>query len=207
MGMNKQWACIAMLVLGMALAAGQAEDFTEAKGLIDAKVPCAQLSDEQIEMIGDYYMEQMHPGEAHALMEQMMGGEGSAQVKQAHIAIAERIYCNERAGTGYGMGMMGWGMGPGMMDNWGDAQDADSIGNQRGGGMMAYNYGMGMMGGYGGYWVLGALWSVLLLAALVLLVIWLWKQVRGGPLDALKERYAKGDISRKQFEEMKKELK
>ena len=136
MGMNKQWACIAMLVLGMALAAGQAEDFTEAKGLIDAKVPCAQLSDGQMEMIGDYYMEQMHPGEAHALMEQMMGGEGSAQVKQAHIAIAERIYCNERAGTGYGMGMMGWGMGPGMMDNWGDAQDADSIGNQRGGGMM-----------------------------------------------------------------------
>jgi len=57
----------------------------------------------------------MHPGEAHEMMDQMMGGEGSESLKQAHINIARRIYCNENVG-----GMMGGNMmaGRGMMGNY-----------------------------------------------------------------------------------------
>ncbi len=68
---------------------------------------------------------------------------------------------------------------------------------------MGYAYGMM---GYDGHLVLGALWFALVTVALMLLVIWLWRQLFSSPLDALKTRYAKGEISKKDYEQMKKEL-
>jgi len=74
--------------------------------------------------------------------------------------------------------------------------------------------GYGMMGG-GGYWGLtGIIFMVLFWAALILAVIWLYKQVRGEAagmkgetaLDVLKKRYAAGEITKDQFNEMKKEI-
>jgi putative membrane protein len=46
---------------------------------------------------------------------------------------------------------------------------------------------------------------------LILLVVWLYKKITGKaqdqtPLEILKARYAKGELTKKQFEEMKKEL-
>ena len=96
------------IVLFSILATAQEEhDFTEAKILIDSKISCDNLADEQLESIGDYYMEQMHPGEAHEYMDRMMGGEGSESLKQVHINLAKRIYCNENVGGMMGAGMMG----------------------------------------------------------------------------------------------------
>jgi len=96
------------IVLFSILATAQEEhDFTEAKKLIDSKISCDNLADEQLESIGDYYMEQMHPGEAHEYMDRMMGGEGSESLKQVHINLAKRIYCNENVGGMMGGGMMG----------------------------------------------------------------------------------------------------
>lgn len=46
---------------------------------------CGKISDVQFEKVGDAYMELIHPGQAHVYMEQMMGGENSASLKQAHI--------------------------------------------------------------------------------------------------------------------------
>src|SRR3989338_2450971 len=71
------------------------EDFAEAERIIDEKIQCEQLTNEQLERIGDYYMEQMHPGEAHQTMDEMMGGEGSESLKQAHINIAYSSYCSK----------------------------------------------------------------------------------------------------------------
>src|SRR3989344_1220758 len=45
---------------------------------------CAQVSAAQFEKIGDSYMSLIHPGQAHTYMDQMMGGEGSATLKQVH---------------------------------------------------------------------------------------------------------------------------
>lgn len=105
-----------MCVMGTAVKASTAEtdEFEEAKQLITQQISCQQLSDDQLEKIGDYVMEQMAPGAAHVQMEQMIGGEGSASLRQAHIFMARRWYCGDAAGFGM-MGMMMGGFGPGMM--------------------------------------------------------------------------------------------
>ncbi|MBR9707414.1 MAG: hypothetical protein GOV15_03180 [Candidatus Diapherotrites archaeon] len=69
-------------------------DFSDVEPLITANVPCSELTEAQLERIGDYFMEQQHPGEQHEMMDAMMGGEGSASLKEAHIRMAEGVYCN-----------------------------------------------------------------------------------------------------------------
>src|SRR3989339_1278993 len=102
-----------MLALNLVNSITQ-QEINEAKGLIDSKVDCKSLSDSQLEIIGEYEMELMHPGESHELMHQMMGlKESSEAEKQFHINMAKAIYCGEENVFGSG-GMMGGGM-MGMM--------------------------------------------------------------------------------------------
>jgi len=125
-----------MLLLSMTLVYAQ-ENFNETKKLIDSEISCDRLTNEQIEAMGDYYMEQMHPGEAHEMMHKMMGGEDSETVKLMHINMAKSIYCGE---TNQEMiGMMSTG------DNNGEMMSNEMMG----GNMMASGNGMmssGMMG-------------------------------------------------------------
>ena len=85
--MRKAYMMFAILVafVGFVVAA---EDVSEGKQLVESKADCSTLSDSQLEAIGEYYMEQMHPGESHELMDAMMGGEGSESLRQMHITIA-----------------------------------------------------------------------------------------------------------------------
>ena len=102
--MNKKiiFVLIAVLFLNLSLVSAHEHDFNETKQLIDSGISCDKLIDEQLEAIGDYYMEQMHPGEAHELMDEMMGGEGSESLRTVHINMAKTIYCNENVSS-YGM--------------------------------------------------------------------------------------------------------
>ncbi|MBR9680389.1 MAG: hypothetical protein GOU98_01030 [Candidatus Altiarchaeota archaeon] len=86
------------------------ETFIEAEALINAEIPCNQLSEEQFESLGDYYMEQMHPGEEHEVMDKMMGGEDSESLHEMHVAMGQNIYCGISENTNHGMmgGMMGY---------------------------------------------------------------------------------------------------
>ncbi len=88
-------------------------------------------------------------------------------------------------------------MGPYMMQNWG------------GGAMGGYGYGLG--------WIFVVLFWALVIAGIVFLVKWLWHGKCMGmgmgmgmtgksATDILKERYAKGEISKEEFEKMKKDL-
>jgi putative membrane protein len=88
-----------------------------------------------------------------------------------------------------GGGMMGGGvMGPGMM-NW---------------------------GGVGIWWIAMLLFWGLVIAGIVMLVVWLVRQTtstgassvaRGSRAqDILRERYARGDITREQFEQMRQDI-
>ncbi|MBI2671062.1 hypothetical protein HYX18_03755 [Candidatus Woesearchaeota archaeon] len=170
-----------ILISSQALA--QEHDFAKTKLLIDSGISCSKLTDEQLEEIGDYYMEQMHPGEAHELMDKMMGGEDSESLKQVHINMAKRLYCNEEFG-----GMMG------MM-------------NMMGGGMMGNYPGVYGYSNYG-YW--NIFW-ILLLIAVIFLIVWLVYKLgikkessSETPLSLLKKRFARGEITKKQFGDMKK---
>ncbi len=194
---------IMLTVLGVAFA----DDLAEARKLIDAKTPCQDLTESQLEMIGDYYMEQMHPGESHQYMEEAMGGEGSERLRLMHIAIAKKIYCNDLdSPINYGFLGMGQGYGRGMM--YGLAGDDAVWPMMRGygttyygGGMMPYIY---TVIDYG-HWFAYLFWLLLLISA-ILWAIYLLRARSRDPLTILKMRYAKGEITKKEFLGMKKEV-
>ena len=72
-----------------------------------------------------------------------------------------------------------------------------------------YGYGMGIFG-----WLFMLLFSGLIIVGLVLVVRWLWEQGRpaggGGvgeaPLDILKRRYARGEITKEDYDRIKQDL-
>ncbi len=73
----------------------------------------------------------------------------------------------------------------------------------------------GMMGGYGygmgsGMWIFGLIFWILILIGLVLLIKYLWEgsgaRKEESALEILKKKYAKGEISKEEFEEKKKDM-
>ena len=161
-------AIFLLINLANAYATISDSEKNNAESIISSKIGCDKLIDEQLEAIGDYYMEQMHPGEAHEMMDKMMGGEGSESLRQAHINMAKKLYCNEDIGE-----MMGSGNMMGMM-------------NMAGGGMMSWQAPQtNMMGnwGYSVYWnFLSTLFIILLIGLIVLVYLWiarLWKNSYG----------------------------
>lgn len=89
--MKKMILILAIFLLGIAAVFAQEShdsEIVEGKKLVESKISCDRLINEQLEAIGDYYMEQMHPGESHEIMDNMMGGEGSESLKQVHINMA-----------------------------------------------------------------------------------------------------------------------
>jgi len=159
-------AIIILLLSSSLVLAHSDETFEQAEQLIASETPCEQLSSEQLEIIGDYYMEQVHLGEEHEIMDNMMGGEGSESLRQMHIQIARNYYCNERGGM-TGIGMMD------MMSNHATDKGGESK-------MMGY----GMMYGYNPFSVVfGVIYFAL--ACFVFSVIfwltheWIAKQKKG----------------------------
>ena len=97
-----------------------------------------------------------------------------------------------------------------MMGNW--EGWSSPFGNNSTNNMM--NFGFTPFGGFGWIFMIlfMILWWVLIIAGIVALIKWLISQSRGthdhekSPLEILKERYAKGEIDKKEFEERKKDL-
>jgi len=159
------------------------------------RLKCANLTDNNFEALGEYFMGQM-AGESHEamnnMMETMMGEEGE---RQMHVVMGKRLSgCQSKAQLPKNvvdfMPMMNMMMG--MMGG--------------GGNPMMGNYGWSSMG-----WIpMIFFWAILILSVVALI------RYLGGsgkrndeyrsPLDILKERYAKGEIGKKEFEEMKKEV-
>lgn len=81
---------------------------------------------------------------------------------------------------------------------------------------MGNYWGYPMMGYWGGSWFgmfFMIFWWLAVIAAIILFVRWLISQTREDSgrsgrtaLDILKERYAKGEITKEQFESMRKDL-
>ncbi len=175
-----------------------------------------KIADEQLERLGDAVMGIMVPSERqHELMDERMGGEGSDSLRAMHIMIGQR-YLGFSDGTvpigGMG-GMMGFGGG--MMNN---VNFAD-VGVERGGGnFMNMMNGFGSSGmGYGLGWIIPLIFWALIIFGIVLLVRYLvgnkFSQAQNNPmanekssLEILKQRYAKGEIEKEEFDSKKKDL-
>jgi uncharacterized membrane protein len=158
----------------------------------DERIDPEKVSDEQLEKLGDALMSVMHPDpREHEWMDNMMGGEGSTTLSAMHRIMGYNYL------RGYYVGMMGPGMmGRGMMsgrsayDPW-----------QRGHGMMNTGYSNVF------FWII--------LLVVIVVVIYVIVQTRTSriaapskeiPLDILAKRYAKGEITKDDFERMKKDI-
>jgi putative membrane protein len=69
--------------------------------------------------------------------------------------------------------------------------------------------------GSGGWWMgFGFIWMVLFWGAFIALIVWAVKKFTGGtsanrkndPIDIARERYARGEITKEEFEQIKKTL-
>ncbi|MDP2695698.1 MAG: SHOCT domain-containing protein [bacterium] len=175
------------------------------------EVACENFGDEQFTVLGEYFMGQMS-GESHAAMNATMiqthGEEGEEQI---HIVMGKRLSgCDTSAafpaGSGGWMPMMNmmWGGLPAGQAGWSSPSGSNNSTNK----MM--NFGFEPLNGFG--WIFMTLWWVLTIAGIVVLTKWLTSRSRGthdhekSPLEILKERYVKGEIDKKEFEEKKKDL-
>lgn len=133
-----------------------------------SQIDCTKISDGAFERLGDAWMErQIGNTSVHKRMDQMMGGEGSENLKDAHIKMGKNyldcspngfswmmpmMFGTNVASEGGGFPMMGWGTG--------------GFAN-----MMNGNLGFG-------FGLLGALFWLVVLFDLILLGIFLWKKIQ-----------------------------
>ncbi|MDP3999053.1 MAG: SHOCT domain-containing protein [bacterium] len=158
------------------------------------EVVCGDLSDEDFGALGEYYMGQML-GDSHEAMNEMMtrmhGEDGEEQI---HIIMGKRLSGCDTSATV-----------PGISGGW--MPMMNMLAPYQSG---AFGSGMWSFGSFG--WIFMILWWVLIIAGIVALIKWLAGQSRGSregeksALEILKERYAKGEIDKKEFEEKKKDL-
>ena len=170
-------------------------DIRKEQGLKESdKINPDKVSPKLLDELGDSIMDKMAgSGERHELMDRMMGGEDSQNL----TLMRQRIGYDYLAGNNnWFNNMMGYG---GMMYGY---PYKNYYGN-RGGFPMMWNNGYGMMGwGFGG-WIMGFIFLIIIIA--VVLIIFFALRNKGTitgfsgnetPLDILKKRYAKGEISK-----------
>ena len=163
------------------------------------QLECIDLTDNNYAVLGEYFMGQsIGDTQRHAVMNQMMtsmmGEEGEEQM---HVAMGKRLSGCDTSAT---MPMAGTGFMPMMQMMMGG-----------GGNPMMGNFGATSMGWFGFGWIIMILFWILVIVGVVALIRWLMNQSKSetkekSALDILKERYAKGEIDKKEFEEKKKDL-
>ncbi len=158
----KLYALLVFVLLATSVIAQDMHDDDIARGeqLVADNADCSTLDNEDLVAIGEYLMEQMHPGEQHELTHQHMGiEEGTPEHDAVHLTMARTMYC--------GQGMMGGMMGPGMMRG--------TMMNYQNAGMHYGTY--GMMSTWG-----SVLWTIFGIGVFLLVWLWvfkLWKDVFG----------------------------
>ena len=199
-------------VSGSHTAQEEAEGKTVWEKLQAKELACKDLSNDNFETLGEYFMGQM-VGTSHEAMNNMMiqmMGEGGEE--QMHVVMGKRLSgCDTSAafpsqGTGF-MPMMQM-----MMGGWSSPAGLNQSNNS----MM--NFGFMPFGGFG--WIfMFVFWGFIIWAIIALVKGVFGKgRMRGhdhgnngcgkdkSALEILKERYAKGEIDRKEFEDKKKDL-
>jgi putative membrane protein len=208
----------AVLALPLLLSAQTLDDHTareEAAGqalwveMQAQEITCSDLSDEDFAALGEYFMGVML-GDSHeamnARMTQMMGEEGEEQM---HVVLGKRMSgCNPDAESQYGMG----GMMPMMMGMGGGFWGGDI--NPMSSGFNSFNNNSMMGYGFGGFFggfIMLLFWALVIVGIIALVRYLSNGNLRAGSsksaLDILKERYAKGEIDKDEFEAKSREIK
>ena len=144
------------------------QNILESQGVSKVQeIDLSKVGDDDWERLGDAVMELQHPGEAHEVMDRMMGGEGSESLRQMHINMGQAYL---GYGGNYGSGMMSGG----MMGNW------NTNSSLRGGGfpMMGFGSMMGYAGNSGVYGIFGSVTWIALIIFLVAGTYFFIKQAR-----------------------------
>ncbi|MBI2267880.1 MAG: SHOCT domain-containing protein [Candidatus Blackburnbacteria bacterium] len=166
--------------------AREEQEGKEIWGKLQAKqLECNNLTDENYAVLGEYFMGQsIGNTERHAAMNQMMiSMVGEQGEEQMHVVMGKRNSGCDTGTKGGGNPMMGYG-GWGNMMGWG----------------------FGILG-----WLFMLLFWLLIILGVVALVRYLGGSGKTAkddktPVEILKERYARGEIDKKEFEEKKKDL-
>lgn len=167
---------VLLFIFLLTVAAGAyGDNFAEGKELVDGKVPCDAMNESQLEIVGEYMMEQMHPGDSHEMMHQMMGmNEGEEDEEEFHRMIAQKMYCNAFDGSMKGMmGMMGK---PGM--------DGGEYMMQR----LPLEYEKKNKQWRSGHKIAGFLFGALVLITLIQINLWLYQQIKSNQGSSHKKR-------------------
>lgn len=165
---NKYFLGVILLVVFLAIASFSLahegdEAIADGQALVASGVSCANITEKELEDIGEYYMENMHPGEAHEQMDAMMGGEGSEQLRQVHIGIARTLYCHE-------------GNSLAMYKMMGNASNLMQYGGMMS--MMGNGYYGSMMGSWTWSWWWSLLYTLLLIGGIIVIVLLIVKLLR-----------------------------
>ena len=213
MKIKKVFGIIAVLAIlasfsGSVFAAEEAPTISEeiAAGLAvlqklqNKELTCATLSDQNFKLLGEYFMGQMMGDSHEAMNDAIVQRIGLVGQEAMHIAMGKRFSgCDVSAALPMG----GGGFFP-MVQMMGGVFTPTSWASRT------------MMGGWNlmtGWYGMSWAWALLLYSCLVVLVAlcvrWLVR-VRNRPerslLDIVKERYAKGELSKEHFEEIRNEL-
>lgn len=169
------------------------------------EVICSDLSDNDFDALGEYFMGQMM-GTSHAamnvMMAQMMGEQGETQM---HIVMGKRLSGCDTSAV-YPAGGLGFMPMMQMMSGFGSAQNQENWSTNG-----KFNL-INTMMNFGFLALLFVIiWWVIVIAVIIVFLRWIIQKFKGGsngesPLDVLKERYAKGEIDKKEFQGKKKDL-
>jgi len=162
------------------------------------QIDCEKVTDKQFEGLGEAYMDVMHPDpKEHAILDRMMGGGNSESLATMHRMMGARYLGCYKGGVmgDYGMGMMGGNI---------------MAGQQYGPWTVLHNHhGWNMMNQWLGGWPMW-LFLIILIAVIIYAFAQNKKSVGGAgsesALDILRKRFARGEISKDEFERMKKDL-
>lgn len=161
---------VSLLLVAFGLVSADGDALEEGKRLVETNASCDELTGHQLEEIGEYYMEQMHPGTSHARMHEIMGfEEGDPAEEEFHVNLAKAMYC----GTNESGGMMGGGMMGGMMQRM---MGWNTPAMQNGQRMMQYYTAPSVFG-----WNIFDLLTLVLLIGLVILAyMHIWRKIKEG---------------------------
>ncbi len=164
MGGYEQYGNTALVSVQNSEARGALKEIYQTQGVdSQSKIDCSKVTDDQFDKLGDAYMGGMLSNETqHEFMDNMMGGEGSDSLRQAHVNMGRSYlgcWSNYSSGPVYMPMMNGYGSESNSGSGWGTMSHFGTSGN-----------------GFLCLWAISIFYLVWLTVG-ILAIVWLWRKV------------------------------